>query len=127
MSVVSTDLKDYGSANMQEDDISSPQGGAIDLTTKIDFTDIAANDTVDAVSDSGGDTMNLTITSRTPAGVIQSETKALNGIIPVLFTQTVERIMKVVLASTASGTVTITRNTGGATLITMESGIKTVR
>lgn len=126
MSIQASDLKDYGSANMQETD-SGTQGGAIDLTTKIDFTDISAADTIDAVSSAGGDTMNLTITSRDNSGVIQSETLALNGLTPVNFTQTCERVLKVVLGSASAGTVTLTKNTGGATIITLEPGITTVR
>lgn len=127
MSVVPSDLRDFGSAHMQEDDISSPQGGAIDLTTKIDFTDITATDSINAVSSNSGDAMNLTIVSRDSTGIIQTEVKALNGLTPVNFTQQCERVLKATLASVSAGTVTLTKNTGGATILTFEPGITTVR
>lgn len=127
MSIASTDLIVYGSANMPQDNTST-SGGAIDATCKIVFTDIAATDTVKFQSSNAGDTMNITVYGRSAAGAIVSETKALTGTtLTGATTQTFERILKIVLASASAGTVTITRTTGGTTIATMEAGITTVR
>ncbi len=127
MSILSTELITYGSANMPEDNVST-SGGAIDLTTKVVFTDIAVTDSVEFVSDNAADTMNITVYGRTAAGAITSETKALTGTSPTTATTaTFERILKVVLASAAAGTVTVRRATGDTTIATMEAGITTVR
>jgi hypothetical protein len=127
MSVAPTDLKDYGSANMQETDSGSPQGGAIDLTTKIDFTDISAPDGITVVSSDPGDTMGFYYWGRDVSGVIITGSTTLMGITPIPLIVTLERILKVQLLSPAAGTITITKTTGGAILITMEPGIITVR
>lgn len=127
MSITAAELIVYGSANMPEAN-GTTSGGAIDAAVKMLFTDIAATDSVIFVSSNAADTMNITVTGRDAAGVIQAETKALNGTTPTAATtQTFERILKIVLASTAAGTITITRNTGGATIATMEAGITSVR
>lgn len=120
MSVSASDLIAYASANMSEDD-SSTVGGAIDLLRYVDFTQIAANDTIQAISD-GADTRNVTVEGRNAAGSIVSETKALTGAVAIDFNTlgTVERILKVELASgDASRTVTIRRSTGAVTIRTL--------
>ena len=123
MPIASTDLKAYCAASMPQDDTST-SGGAIDTTTLVEFTDLAANDDIEAVSDNAGDTMNLTITARSTAGGIVSETKALNGTTAVIFSTigVVERFMKCLLASSATGTITIRRSVGGATIATLSPG-----
>jgi hypothetical protein len=73
-------------------------------------------------------TMNITVTGRNAAGAIVAETKALTGTTPTAgTTATFERILKVVLASTAAGTVTVRRATGDTTIATMEAGITSIR
>lgn len=127
MSITAAELIVYGSVNMPEAN-GTTSGGAIDATCKIAFTDIAATDTVKFQSSNAADTMNITVYGRSAAGAIVSETKALNGTtLTTATTQTFERILKIVLASAAAGTVTITRTTGGTTIATMEAGITTVR
>lgn len=127
MSVSASDIIVYGSANMPEAN-GTTSGGAINTAVKIVFTDIAATDSVKFQSSSAGDTMNITVTGRSAAGAIVSETMALTGVtLTAATTQTFERILKIVLASTSAGTITITRNTGGATIATMEPGITSVR
>lgn len=128
MPIAESDLHAYGAANHPEDE-SSSVGGAIDLGTKIVFTDIAATDEVEAVSSAGGDTMNLTVRGRNAAGEIVTETKALTGTSPITFSSmgAIERFLSATLASTASGTVTIRRATGDTTIATMEPGIDHVR
>lgn len=128
MSVVAGDLKAYQAANMPEDDTSTV-GGAINTAGMVVFTALAASDAVEAISDNAGDTMNITVTGRSAAGDIVSETKALNGttVISLSTLGTIERVLKIVLASSATGTVTVRRDSGGATIIAIPAGITSVR
>lgn len=127
MSVSASDLIVYGSANMPEAN-GTTSGGAIDTTIKIVFTDISATDGVEFVSSNAADTMNITVTGRSAAGAIVAETVALTGTTPTTATTaTFERILKVVLASAAAGTVTVRKASDNVTIATMEAGITSVR
>ena len=69
MSVVAADLVAYHAATQSDTDVGTV-GGAIDLLRRPDFTQLAANDDVEAVSSSAGaTTQTVTITART-AGVM---------------------------------------------------------
>src|SRR3990172_13219300 len=100
MPVSSTDLILYCSANMPENDTTT-SGGAIDTAVRPVFTQMAANDTIEALSD-GSDTRTVTVTARKPDGSSSSEAKALTGATPIAFSTlgTVERILKVVVGAT---------------------------
>lgn len=128
MSVLTTDLKLYGSVNMPEDDVSTV-GGAIDTTCELEFTEMAANDTIEVVSDNPADTMNITVMGRDAGGAIVSETKTLNGTTPISLSVlgTIERVLKIVLASAAAGIVTVRRTTGPTTIKAIPAGIISVR
>jgi len=129
MSVTAAELIVYGSANMPEDNVST-SGGAIDLTTKIVFTDIAATDQVTVISDAAGDTtQTVTVYGRNAGGTIVSEALSLNGTVRVTGAVAFERILKVVVNAAHTGTITIARdNTPTFTEIaTMETGILTLR
>lgn len=127
MPITASDLKGYLSANMPENDTAT-SGGAISTAGKFEATDLAANDTLEALSSNAGDTMNLTLHARNAAGAIVSETKALSGTTAVSFTTlgTVKDFLRGLLASAAAGTVTIRRAGGGATVATLEPGITKV-
>ncbi len=56
MPIVATDIVAYGSASMPDDDTPTAIGGAKDTTTKVVFTDISADDTVEILSSSASDT-----------------------------------------------------------------------
>jgi len=127
MPIAASDLKAYGAANHAEDD-SSTQGGAIDLTTKVELTPMAANDTLDVLSSSGSDTtQTVTITGRSPAGAIVSEVYNINGTTPDTGATTFERVLKVVMSATAVGTITVRRSSSGPTVCTLEPGVTKVR
>lgn len=123
MPVVDTDIIIYGAANMVEDDTSTV-GGAIDKTVKILDTDLAADDTFDVVSDDAGDTGTHTvrITGRLPNGVIATEDYSLTGTSLQSGSTTFERILKVVVTVGGShdGIITVTENSGGLTVATLE-------
>lgn len=128
MSITASELKFYCSANMPEDDVST-SGGAIDTTASVIFTDIATTDNVYVVSSNAGDTMNIVVTGRLATGVIDSDTIALNGTTGVAGVKNFERILKIVLASTATGTVTVSRDNSPTytAIATLEPGILEVR
>lgn len=115
---VPSDLQAFASLNMPDDDVGT-SGGAIDLTTRVDFTPIAANDDIEVVSDNAGDTtQDCTIEVRKIDGSVDTELVSLNGTTPVIFATlgVVERILKCTLSATAAGIVTLQRSPGGATI-----------
>lgn len=127
MAVQQADLKAYQAANMPEDDVSTT-GGAVATSGLIEFTDLAANDTLEAVSDNAADTMNLTLVGRDAGGAIVTETRALNGTTVVGFvTNTLERVLKATLAAGAAGIVTIRRASAGPTVVAIPAGKTSVR
>lgn len=123
MSVVATDFRLYGAANMPEDD-SSLVGGAVDLTTKVVHVALAAADTIDLVSDDAGDTDQVyTLYGYDASGSKVTEDISANGLSTVNGAQTFERVTKIdkKSGSALAGTITFTRHTGGSTIVTMES------
>lgn len=123
MSISASDLVWYNAANMPDDDV-SVAGGGIDPLRRADFTQMAANDTIQAVSSSAGDTMNITVEARDVGGNVVAETKALTGTTPINFASlgTVERILKVEIASAPAGSVTVRRTTGPTTIRIIPAG-----
>lgn len=129
MSVSASDLVAYGSANMPEDNVST-SGGAIDATTKVIFTDIAATDQVTVISDNAGDTtQTVTVYGRNAGGAIVSEGLSLNGTSRVTGAVAFERILKIVVSASHSGTITVTRDNSATftEIATLETGVLTAR
>lgn len=110
MPITSAELKAYGSASMPENDTTT-SGGAIDTTSMVEFTDLAVNDVVRAVSTAAGDTQTVAVTGRTAAGVIATDNIVLSGTTPAAGATTFQRILKIILSAAATGTVTVERNT----------------
>ena len=128
-SVSSNDLIIYGSANMRETD-SSSQGGIVDTTTRIVFTDIVPSASVLKISSSAsGDTsQTLTITGRDSSGAIVTDALSLNGTSTVTGTKSYERVLKIVLSGTCAGTVTVIDSEGSPnTVVAIEAGVTTIR
>lgn len=126
MSIVASELQAFQAANMPETDAVTV-GGAIATAGIVEFTDIAATDTIQVLSD-GADTRNITITGRLASGAIDSETLTLNGATPVNGAKSYERILKVVLASSSgTRTVTVRRTTGATTIATLGLNITSAR
>lgn len=124
MPIAATDLILYAAVNTPEDDAATA-GGAIDVLRRLDFTQIAANDDLEVVSDSAGDTtQTATVTARNAAGAIVSEGVTLNGTTAVIFSTigVVERVLKLELSATAAGIVTLRRSVAGATVRTIPIG-----
>lgn len=118
MPIVAADLVIFNAATMPETD-SGTSGGAIDLLRRPDFTQLAANDDVEALSSSAADvTQTLTIEGRDSAGNLVSETKTLTGTVAVIFSVigVIERVLDAELSATCAGTITVRRSVAGATL-----------
>lgn len=124
MAVVSSDLVFYASDAVPDVDTGT-SGGAIDTLRRLDFTQMSANDTIQALSSSAGDTtQTVTIEGRNAVGGIVTETKTLTGVTPIMFSTlgVVERILKVELSATCAGSVTVRRSTGAVTVRVIPAG-----
>jgi hypothetical protein len=127
MSIVSTDLVAYATANMPASD-SGTNGGAIDATIRVDFTQMSGSaEKVKFQSSSSSDTQNVTLVGRIADGTLTSETFALTGTSAKLSTANFERILSVTLASAAVGTITVSGNTSATTFRTIPVGEKGFR
>lgn len=117
MPIAQADLVLFASANMPDTDAGAA-GGAIDLLRRVDFTQLAANDDIEAVSTNAGDTMNITVEGRDATGAVVSETVALTGTTAVILSTmgVIERVLSAELASAPAGTVTVRRSVAGATV-----------
>jgi hypothetical protein len=95
MSVLLSDLRFYGSANMPEAD-GVTVGGAIDFTKRIEFEAslISPSTLFDVVSSSAADTaVKIAYEGLDSTGVLQSETLTLNGTTKVNGTKSLERLL----------------------------------
>jgi hypothetical protein len=102
-------------------------GGAIDPTIRVIFASTAAiNTALEIVSTSASDTQNVVVVGRNAAGSDVTETKAMNGtsVVSLSTLGTVERLLSVILASAAAGTVTLRGAGTGTTRVTIPAGEK---
>jgi hypothetical protein len=118
VSVVASDLVAYHAATQSDQD-SVTVGGAIDTLRRPDFTQLAANDSLEVLSSSSSDTtQTVTVEARKADGTLVSQTVTLNGTTAVSFGTlgTVERVLKCEMSATAVGTVTLRRASAGPTV-----------
>lgn len=123
MSVLPSDVRFYGSANMPDVD-GSTAGGAVAFSKKIVFTDVASPGTVDYVSSSSSDTAaTIAVTGRDATGVLQTETKTLTGVTPVTGAQSFERLLKAIAGgTTAVGDIAVISHTAVISAHTAQAG-----
>lgn len=122
MPIVAADLEAFGSLNRPEDD-ATLTGGAIDIDNRPVFTQLAADDDLEVVSDNAGDTtQTVTTDGRDAAGAFVSEGLALNGLTIVTGTQVYERVLSSILDADAAGIITVRRQPSGATVGTIPVG-----
>ncbi len=127
MPITSAELVFYQSANMPENDTST-SGGAIATTGKVKTMPMASASVPKVASSAAGDTtQTITVTGRDAAGTIVSEVETLNGTTQVNFSQSFERILKVVLSATTTGNVTLYMNDGSTEIVVLEAGITSNR
>jgi hypothetical protein len=129
-----SDLKVRACAVRAEDDVTTEIGGAIDLTAKVDFYDLAA--AIQIVSSAAADTtQSVTISYRDAASNLLTEAKTLNGRTPVAVTAVPERLMKAVKSATCAGVVAVeavtaehtgTPTAGSADTLTLDAGASAV-
>ncbi len=134
MSIVQSDIKIYGcSLGVPEND-TSPMGGSVDSSVRLNFdNNVLAN--VPATSGDGklqyvgtnnaDEGVTVTVYGRTPAGIIFSEEKDLStsGVV-VEGEDTFERIMRVV--SEPHSYDVVIRDSVGNIIVNMESGVNEV-
>lgn len=102
MTVSQNQIYVYGSANMPEDEVSTV-GGAVDFSCLMFFEDITPNGLMDYVSSSASDTAcTIALTSLDATGVSQTENKTFTGTTVVAGAQTMERLMKGIIAGTTA-------------------------
>jgi hypothetical protein len=126
MSVTSTDIVIYAAQNMPVDDTSTA-GGAVNSGIRVVFDDIVATDTVSVSGSSASDTGNITITGRSAAGAVVTDTFAMSGTSLVAGTQSFERILIAQTAAAAVGTVRVQDTSTSAaigTIAVAESGFR---
>lgn len=134
MSIEQNELKLYGSAVMPDDSVPTQIGGAIDKTRKMEFFD--ASGSFQIVSSDGGDTtQTITATFRDTGGAIQTEVLTLNGLSPVAFVATFERLLKAIKSATTVGDIGVelsvaertgTAQAGAVDSITLDAGASSV-
>lgn len=123
MSVIPSNIRFYGSANMPDVD-GSTTGGAVAFSKKIFFDDITPSGTMNYVSSSASDTAaTIALTGRDGTGVIVTENKTFNGTTPVSGSQSFERLLKGVIAgTTAVGDLAAISNTAVISAHTCQTG-----
>lgn len=132
MSIVAADIVIYGALNIAEAD-GATHGGAIDNTVRYVFDDATLantlNDTIEVLSSAAGDTtQTYTITGRNAAGGIITEgPTTLTGTTPINGVVTFERILKVVISASHTGTVTFRKASDNTTIVDVETGVLSVR
>lgn len=124
MPIVAADLVAYMAVNRPEDDVATG-GGARDVDVRAAFTDVAANDDVEFLSDNAGDTTQvLTVDGRDATGAFVSPTGTANGTTAVILSPatTFERVLSGLLDADAVGIITVRRSVAGATIATIPVG-----
>jgi hypothetical protein len=105
VSIKTSDLRVYGSANMLENDTATTVGGAITTSIAVSWIDLDVADTVKIFSSSASDTAatNISLTGRLASGSIVNESINLNGTTgSSASTNTYERLLKAVIGGTAA-------------------------
>lgn len=102
MAVTPSQVVFVGSVNMADAD-GLTTGGAVNAARLINFSDMAANGTINYVSSSASDTGSIcTVSYRDATGVLLTEARTLTGTTPVAGSATMERLMKGVMTGTAA-------------------------
>lgn len=123
MPITQAELKLFGSADMPINDTGA-SGGAIALTTIVEFTPIGGDGPVGIVSDNAGDTtQSVTITGRLATGVIDTEVLVANGQTRVAGSKVWERILRVSFSAPFAGNVTVDRNADSQVVKIIPAGV----
>lgn len=134
MPLTLTDLKLYGSATMPDSDATLNIGGVISTSKKVSFADISG--AAQLVSSSSGDTtQSLTISYRDASGALLTEARTVTGTTPVLYSASIERLLKGIKSATSGGSFAIESQTavrqataagGSVNTLTLDAGASAV-
>ena len=119
MPIVAADLIAYEALNRVDDD-TALAGGGIDVDHRIVFTQLAANDSLEALSTSASDTQVITVVGRNAAGAKTTNSVAMTGVTAVAIPGGVhERVLRCSVPLDVVGTVTLRRAAAGPTVGTI--------
>ncbi len=119
MPIAPADLIAYEALNRVDDD-AALAGGGVDVDHRIVFTQLAANDSLEAVSTAAGDIGTVTVVGRNAAGAKITNSVALTGVTAVAIPGGVhERVLRFSDAVDAVGTITLRRAAAGPTVGTV--------
>lgn len=124
MPIVAADLIAFSPLNRPEDDTSTGGGGR-DVDARPAFTQLAANDDIEVLSDNAGDTTQVvTGDGRDATGAFVTATATLNGLTAVILSPATifERVLSASMSADAVGIVTVRRSVAGATVGTIPIG-----
>lgn len=122
MPIVAADLNAYQSAVMPEDDTTGSVGGAIATAGRVKPMPWPATEAPVVRSDNAADTMVATVGGLDGAGALVEDTRSLAGVAPQTYPTSFSRILKLVLASAAAGTVTWYRNDNSTVVQSLAPG-----
>lgn len=122
MPIVAADLIAFEALSRADDDVATV-GGAIDLDHRPVFTQLVANDSLEAISTAAGDTATITVVGRNAAGAKITNSVAMTGVTAVTIPGGVhERVLRCSIPVDAVGTITLRRITAGPTVGTIPIG-----
>lgn len=114
----------YCATSHPQTDSASP-GGGVDTTIRAIFTDIAANDDIEVLSDDVDDVgITILVRGRDASGDAVQQIAQLNGTTAVILSTmgVIERIQEVLLTDTCEGNITVRRSIAGTTIGVIPSG-----
>lgn len=117
----------YGATNHQDDNVSSPQGGAVDCSRKMAIGGVARTLPITIVSNNPGDTSQIyVVEGLSSVRVVERETITLTGNIPTTTEQTFSRFYRITKQSgnPLLGTVTVSAGTDVLGTMNIESGME---
>lgn len=80
--------------------VTMPSGGGVNFLAKVSFSDIGSGDTADYISSSASDTLlQIALKGRDTTGILQTETKTLNGTTLVTGSQVWDRFLSAKIAA----------------------------
>lgn len=124
MPIVAADLIAFSPLNRPEDDTSTGGGGR-DVDHRPAFTQLAANDDIEVVSDNAVDTTQVvTVDGRDATGAFVTATATLNGLSAVILSPATvyERALSAIMDADAVGIVTVRREAAAGDLANIPIG-----
>tara|TARA_R110000803_G_C11944649_1_gene316990 strand:+ start:211 stop:972 length:762 start_codon:yes stop_codon:yes gene_type:complete len=125
MALIASELIVYGSAVMAQANATTPQGGAIDETTRVVFVDMSQASALNFVSSVSGDMNAVTVVGRNAGGTQITESVTLSGVVPVTGTGVYERLLSLAIPGN-SGDILVMVDADSTVITTVESGVDNI-